>query len=429
MSEKFQLQTVEGIIGYTFKDPSLITTAFHHPSAASNSQPSNEALSFLGKAILDLLIRDYLYTNFEGNATQLKIVAEIEPMLKKSCSDLKLNEYLVLSDSAEALRYSKIVGEELFHALAGAIYKDGGMPSVRAFLLPRLRAVMLEEAPELVRDSQRRNARKTKSERDPFSDDISVSEKRSSSTKSAASALKSLFSPKKRKTSITEQDDTPFIPAEEASTDATKDEKAPLPNTARRDSAPKEPLITQLQSLRISDDGVSDGNYKSVLQEYVQKNIRSSTVMLEYKDRKSADGVTVEIYLFGKKISEANGSTKKEASQNTACLAYRALTDVKSEAYQWFSELKSDPERINEQNTEKEDNDYVSQLNRTYQKLYHRSDAPIKYEPLPSPGKHLFATAVNLDGKRMGEGEGKTAKEAKQNAAKAALVILTTEKH
>ena len=146
--------------------------------------------------------------------------------------------------------------------------------------------------------------------------------------------------------------------------------------------------------------------------------------MLEYKDSRTQSGCTTEIYLFGKLVAKANGANKKEASQNAAQQAYLAVTATNTEASNWFAQLKADPERAIANAAPTTTNDYISQLNHAYQKKLRRSDASLKYESVPSKNKKLIAFAVIANGEQLGVGEGKNAKEAKQNAAKSALMML-----
>ena len=107
MSEKFQLHTVQNLIGYTFKSPSLLATAFTHTSAAKKDEESNEGLSFLGKAVCELLIHDYLYSNFmKLEAVDFSVLdaeLKVNPLLNKITEKNRLADYVMLSPSAEAL--------------------------------------------------------------------------------------------------------------------------------------------------------------------------------------------------------------------------------------------------------------------------------------------------------------------------------------
>ena len=430
MSEKFQVHTVQNIIGYNFKNPSLLLNAFTHVSAAKTPDDSNEGLCFLGKAVCELLIRDYMYSNFMKLETVKVSVSNAEtriaPLLKKISDYNGLAEYMILANSASALRLSRTVENDLFLALVGAIYKDGGMPCARAFVLPKLRAVISDDDPELMREAKKDIIKKAGNDRDVFSDHSDTKEKRSPS-----SALKSLFASKKRKNEHEEKNAALDTISTDKPTDGYKrTSAAPLRNYSVTDETlqhknAKQPSHTQvITDINGGSKEPADGNYKSLLQEYVQKNIRSATVMLEYKDTKNTDGTTTEIYLFDKKVARANGANKKEASQNAAKQAYRAITASSGEAAEWFQKLKSDPESALSLAAVPTETDYVSELNRIYQKKLRRSDASVKYESVSSKNKKTFAYTVTAGGKQLGFGEGKTAREAKQNAAKNALVSL-----
>lgn len=429
MSEKFQLHTVQNLIGYTFKSPSLLATAFTHTSAAKKDEESNEGLSFLGKAVCELLIHDYLYSNFmKLEAVDFSVLdaeLKVDPLLNKITEKNRLADYVMLSPSAEALRSSHVVEKELFFAVTGAIYKDGGMPSVRAFVLPKLRAVISDDDPVLMREAKKDIMRKAGTDRDIFSDHSDSKEKRS-----ATSALKTLFGSRKNKNAETENSQEPnrqiganVTPRKKAAQEQRTANNVPPSGTRRSEerfsdnSVKKPPSPTQKAE-------PSDGNYKSALQEYVQKNIRSATVMLEYKDSKTANEYETEIHLFGKKIARASGASKKEASQNAAQKAYAAITAENGDAAAWFNRLKANPDAVLMSAESVAETDYVSELNRTYQKKLRRSDAEIKYEIISAPGKKTLSYSVTIGKEKLGIGEGKTAREAKQNAAKSALMKL-----
>lgn len=428
MAEKFQVHTVQNLIGYTFKNPSLLVNAFTHPSAAEKPDDSNEGLCFLGKSVCELLIRDYMYSNFmKLEAVKVSVSnaeVRVAPLLKKVSDHNGLAEYMLLSKSASALRLSRTVESDLFLALVGAIYKDGGMPSARAYVLPKLRAVISDDDPELMREAKKDIIKKAGNERDIFSDHSDTKEKRS-----ASSTLRTLFSSKKRKTESEEkspktntQSDAQNIPAttEPARNDSYKEHLVSDEHRQRKTSKQLSPAHVAAE-INGELKTPSDENYKSALQEYVQKNIRSATVMLEYKDTRASDGSVTEIYLFGKKVARASGANKRESSQNAAKQAYRSITASSGENAEWFRKLKNDPESVINAATVPAELDHISELNRIYQKKFHRSDASVKYESVTSKTKRMLAYTVTADGKQLGYGEGKTAKEAKQNAAKNAL--------
>ena len=62
----FYQREVEDVIGIRFNEPSLLMTALTHSSYANQHRDEayNERLEFLGDAIVDMVIAEYLYTNY-----------------------------------------------------------------------------------------------------------------------------------------------------------------------------------------------------------------------------------------------------------------------------------------------------------------------------------------------------------------------------
>ena len=63
-----RLSDFERIIGYTFKDKSLLFEALSHSSFANESKEklrSNERLEFLGDSVLSIVVSDYLFANYK----------------------------------------------------------------------------------------------------------------------------------------------------------------------------------------------------------------------------------------------------------------------------------------------------------------------------------------------------------------------------
>ena len=468
MTDAFQIQKVQDIIGYSFRDLSLLRSAFTHPSAARRSEvPDNSGLVFLGVGICELISREHIYSHI-GHSDPETVAGKLSEMVKKCGRDMKLTRFLSISDSAAAIRDSKKTEDELFLALCAAIYKDGGLPSLRAFLLPRLKVILALEAPELSASDRARERRQREViiPPDPFSDDATPQAPKRippSSPKAAADAIKNLLTSKKRRASEQEEPSVEAAPAKKEKKRTAKkkkeeadpfiEETAEPINEAPTDNERKPFIRDALAPVRLSDEqrrkltggrnttkreeskpakanaapiltvsAPEDGNYKSALQEYLQKNIRSSVVMLEYKDEKSLGGyITTEVRLFGRLIAREQGSSKKEAERLAAKSAFEALVTENSELGNWFSELRKNPYSVV---TPTETEDHVSRLNQAYQKKNRCSAAGVSYERIQASAKKLFAFAVFTNGEKIAVGEGKTVKEAKQNAAKAAFEAL-----
>jgi ribonuclease-3 len=132
---------VEDILGYRFKDKKLLALAFVHRSFYNEHrdlvQEHNERLEFLGDSILGLMVSDYLYkhlpTQAEGELSQLRAHLVEATTCAKFLQRLGLAEYVLLGkgEKMNAGRGRETILADLFEALIGAIYLDGGIEEVR----------------------------------------------------------------------------------------------------------------------------------------------------------------------------------------------------------------------------------------------------------------------------------------------------------
>lgn len=135
---------IESILGYIFDKKYLLLHAFTHRSFFHEHrdllQEHNERLEFLGDAVLTVIISAYLFKTFpstqEGELSQLR--AQI--VNAKTCSlftqKMKLEKFLLISKGKlQSFNEGKssILGD-LFEAILGAIYLDGGLEPVREFI-------------------------------------------------------------------------------------------------------------------------------------------------------------------------------------------------------------------------------------------------------------------------------------------------------
>lgn len=126
-SDSFGL--LERRLGYTFKNPALLTQAVTHKSA---SHINNERLEFLGDAILSCVIADLLYQQFsgatEGQLTRARASLVKKPTLSAVAQELKLGDHLQLGIGEQrsgGFRRDSILADA-FEGLLGALYCDGG---------------------------------------------------------------------------------------------------------------------------------------------------------------------------------------------------------------------------------------------------------------------------------------------------------------
>jgi ribonuclease-3 len=137
------LAQAERILGYRFRDVSLLETSLTHASIADSRVVSNERLEFLGDSVLGLIVCDYLYANFphllEGDLTKIKSAAVSRRMCARLATELGLDGLLLLGKgmmTRTALPAS--LSAAVLEAVIGAVYLDSGLDAVRAFLLPLL---------------------------------------------------------------------------------------------------------------------------------------------------------------------------------------------------------------------------------------------------------------------------------------------------
>ena len=134
---------LEKLLGYHFKDASLLVKALKHRSYVYAEEgrdriESNERLEFLGDAVLELLITDYLFRRFadkgEGELTQMKSQLVNRKTLAHQAARLGLGSFVLLSEDeheASGGQRPSILCDTL-ESLIGAIYLDGGLEAARS---------------------------------------------------------------------------------------------------------------------------------------------------------------------------------------------------------------------------------------------------------------------------------------------------------
>lgn len=136
---------LEEIIGYKFKNKALLEKALTHRSYAKNPFFSNELLEFLGDAVLELIVSEYLINNFqnlrEGALSKIRAASVNSDVLSDISKNLKLYEFCKLgkSERQKQIALNKKILEDLFEALIGAIYLDSNLESAKNFVLPLLK--------------------------------------------------------------------------------------------------------------------------------------------------------------------------------------------------------------------------------------------------------------------------------------------------
>lgn len=134
---------IERKVGYTFQNRSYLTLAFVHRSYVNENRDAaehNERLEFLGDSILGFLMADYLYHNLPGTPEGELSYLRSRLVEAVSCvvyvQKLKIEKFLLLG-KGERLndgRGRESILADLFEAVMGAIYLDGGVEAARRFM-------------------------------------------------------------------------------------------------------------------------------------------------------------------------------------------------------------------------------------------------------------------------------------------------------
>lgn len=133
------IKLLEKSLGYEFKDKKLITEALTHKSY--KKPYDNERLEFLGDAVLDLVVGEYLYKKFsksaEGNLSKIRASLVNETGFDKLARFLDLGQYILLSNAEEnnGGREKSSLLSNAFEAIMGAIYLESGLEVVNAIAI------------------------------------------------------------------------------------------------------------------------------------------------------------------------------------------------------------------------------------------------------------------------------------------------------
>jgi len=131
-------------IGVGFKDKRLLETAFTHRSYLNENRTAgrehNERLEFLGDAVLELAVTEFLYKKYpekpEGELTALRAALVNTVSISDAATKLGMNDYLLLSrgEAKDTGRARGIILANAFEAVIGAIYLDQGYDVAYAFI-------------------------------------------------------------------------------------------------------------------------------------------------------------------------------------------------------------------------------------------------------------------------------------------------------
>lgn len=158
------LTAAEQTIGYRFKQRALLEASLTHKSYSNMSGgENNERLEFLGDAVLELIVSEWLYAidpqAEEGELTALRQKYVSKTALKELCQKAGFMRFLRYVGSGQNLG-SKTV-ESLPEAILGAIYLDGGMKEARAFVKRFVVAARTENYKSLLQEYVQKRTKQT----------------------------------------------------------------------------------------------------------------------------------------------------------------------------------------------------------------------------------------------------------------------------
>lgn len=130
---------LEECLDYQFKSKDLIIEALTHKSY--KKPYNNERLEFLGDAVLNLIVGEYLYKKFpksnEGDLSKIRASLVNETGFTKLANEIKLGEYIFISNAEERNkgRTKASILSDAFEAIMGAVYLESGLETLKPIIL------------------------------------------------------------------------------------------------------------------------------------------------------------------------------------------------------------------------------------------------------------------------------------------------------
>ena len=143
-----KLKELEKVIGITFDDERHLLTAITHRSYLNEHrearQDHNERYEFLGDAVLELVVTDFLFNKYpekpEGELTAIRAALVNTVSLSEASTRIGLNDYLLLSKGEErdTGRARQYILANTFESVVGALYLDRGYDAAKQFIADQL---------------------------------------------------------------------------------------------------------------------------------------------------------------------------------------------------------------------------------------------------------------------------------------------------
>ncbi len=142
------LKELERLLGVEFNDTKVLLSAVTHRSYLNEHREAtwehNERLEFLGDAVLELAVTDYLFTKYpekpEGELTAVRAALVNTVSLSEASEQLGINKFLLMSkgEAKDMGRARQYILANAFEACIGALYIDKGYEVAKEFIAKRL---------------------------------------------------------------------------------------------------------------------------------------------------------------------------------------------------------------------------------------------------------------------------------------------------
>ena len=142
-----EVASLQQTFGYVFSDLKLLNKALTHKSYVNEKNETlkhNERFEFLGDSVLDILVSDYLVHEFsdytEGTLSKIRAAVVNETCLASLARKIDLGKYLLLGrgENLSGGRDKSSILADAFEAVAGALFRDGGLEAASKVFLPLL---------------------------------------------------------------------------------------------------------------------------------------------------------------------------------------------------------------------------------------------------------------------------------------------------
>ncbi len=146
------------VLGIKYSNINLLSTALTHRSYLNehqNVKEHNERLEFLGDAVLELVVTEYLYRKFknpEGDLTNWRSALVKTDTISDVSKELGVEEYILMSkgESRSFGRSRQLILANAFEAIIGSIFLDQGLERAKEFieksLIIKLDKILLEKS-------------------------------------------------------------------------------------------------------------------------------------------------------------------------------------------------------------------------------------------------------------------------------------------